>query len=819
MPKTRPPLLDQLRDSGLLQPAQLEELARLPEAGESDPKALAKQVLQRGWLTRFQITQIAQGRGHELFLGSYVLIDRIGEGGMGAVFKAQHQHMGRVVALKIIRKDKLSNPKAVERFKQEVKAVARLHHPNIALAFDAGEANGTHFLSMEFVDGQDLSRLVHDTGPLPVAQACDYIRQAALGLQHAHERGLVHRDIKPNNLLVTLTPTGESTVSGRLPLWGTVKLLDLGLARLEQEMSEQDRALTREGAVLGTPDFLAPEQALGAHTVDARADLYSLGCTFYFLLSGRPPFHAESVAQLLLKHQLEHPTPLETLRSDIPEGVLAIIRSLLAKEPDERIQTAGELAAALEPFSGGGPSAPVPAAAPAPESAWASIAAADEKPRPARARAQSADDRTVALEEEEPPAQAKKPKPRKGRKAAPPAAGRTGLLLALAGAGALVVLVGVTVVGAGVLLLMGRGRTPPAQTAPAHIANGGNNVEVPHGPGHEGQPGQGGGELPPPPKGGQPLAEGELQPRPEDPGARVAGLAFSSDGDWAVAADGTRAYLWGLKLPRKLQLRFANEAAPVQVAFLPGSHQGFLGGKGQVFQQWDLEKGERLRDFPGRTGTIHAVAVSENGQRAFAAAGDAGAGNCAVHVWDVPGGGELYQFKGHPDPVVELTLAAKGKRALSRSASGVILWDTDGGKEIKRLPGAGVVTAAVLCPPDGRYALLGTADRGLLKWDAEQDRQVLAFQGAGPRVTAVAVSADGRYALSGNQAAGGRECSVCVWDVNTGQPLRLLKGHTDAVTSLTFSLNNRLAGSSSRDGTVRLWPLRDLAPLRVAAPP
>src|SRR5215831_17242075 len=184
----KPTFLDQLRASGLLEPEQLDELATLAEAKQTDPRPLANQVLQRGWLTTHQINQVVLGRDKEFFIGPYVLLEKLGEGGMGTVFKARHRHMGRVVALKLIKKERLENPDAVQRFYREVRAAAQLVHPNIVLAFDAGQDGNTHYLSMEYVDGTDLARLVRESGPLPVAKACEYVRQAALGLQHAHER-------------------------------------------------------------------------------------------------------------------------------------------------------------------------------------------------------------------------------------------------------------------------------------------------------------------------------------------------------------------------------------------------------------------------------------------------------------------------------------------------------------------------------------------------------------------------------------------------------------------------------------------------------
>src|SRR5262249_37566879 len=192
---------DGLRRFHLLEPAQLEELKR--QAPAADARALARTLIDRGWLTPYQANQVLQGKGQELLLGSYVLLERLGEGGMGAVFKARNWKLGRIVALKLIRKERLDNPDAIRRFQREVRAAAALDHPNIVHAYDADEIGGTHILVMECIEGAtDLGRLVKKQGPLPIPLACEYMRQAALGLQHAYERGLVHRDIKPANLLM-----------------------------------------------------------------------------------------------------------------------------------------------------------------------------------------------------------------------------------------------------------------------------------------------------------------------------------------------------------------------------------------------------------------------------------------------------------------------------------------------------------------------------------------------------------------------------------------------------------------------------------------
>jgi serine/threonine protein kinase len=320
-----------LRQHHLLEPAQLDELAHLPPL---EPRAFAVELVRRGWLTPYQANRVVGGRARDLLLGSYVLLERLGEGGMGAVFKARNWKLGRVAALKLIRKERLANADAVRRFRREIRAAAQLTHPNIVHAYDADEVDGAHFFVMEYVVGRDLARVVQEQGPLPIALACDCVRQAALGLQHAHERGMVHRDIKPANLLLTEQ--------------GVVKILDLGLAQLSGPAADEETStLTDEGMVMGTLDYIAPEQVADSHTVDIRADLYSLGCTFYHLLAGRAPFPPCNPVEKLFKHRYEQPAPLEQSRSEVPPSVAAVVARLMAKLPADRYQTPAELAAVL----------------------------------------------------------------------------------------------------------------------------------------------------------------------------------------------------------------------------------------------------------------------------------------------------------------------------------------------------------------------------------------------------------------------------------------------------------------------------------------
>jgi serine/threonine-protein kinase len=367
------PFVNALRQARLLSDAQLAEVTSGFASERGEARDLARELVRRDWLTPYQVEKLARGQGGQLVLGKYVLLERLGEGGMGQVFKARHRVMERLVALKIIRPDLLHHPGAVRRFHQEIKAVAQLSHPNIVLAHDADQDGDTHFLVMEYVAGVDLKRLVQDIGALPVAHACEYIRQAASGLRHAHERGLVHRDLKPGNLLLTGSRESgmeSAQASPRPPIPNsqrpTIKILDLGLALLHPDGSARPSStdVTKSGALIGTPDYMAPEQAINARTVDIRADLYSLGCTLYYLLTAHAPFEDASLLEKLFKHKFEPPPPLASLRSDVPAEVAAIVHKLMAKEPENRYQTPAQLVEALTPFCSGGDSFPVRGARP-----------------------------------------------------------------------------------------------------------------------------------------------------------------------------------------------------------------------------------------------------------------------------------------------------------------------------------------------------------------------------------------------------------------------------------------------------------------------
>lgn len=338
-PASSSELLELVRKSGLVEEKRLEAyLQKLQGAGPlpEEPGQLAGLLVRDGLLTQFQAEQLLQGRWRRFTLGKYKVLEKLGSGGMGQVYLCEHMLMRRRVAVKVLPTAKANDEAALQRFYREARAAAALDHPNIVHAYDVDQDESLHFLVMEYVDGISLQELVKRIGPLPPLRAAHYIRQAAQGLDHAHRAGLVHRDIKPGNLLLDRA--------------GTIKILDMGLARF---FHDEDDALTRkfEESVLGTADYLAPEQAVDSHSVDIRADIYSLGATFYFLLTGKAPFEGGNVAQKLIWHQTRQPRPIREFRSDVPEEIQAIIDKMMAKIPAQRYQTPAEVIAALTPWT------------------------------------------------------------------------------------------------------------------------------------------------------------------------------------------------------------------------------------------------------------------------------------------------------------------------------------------------------------------------------------------------------------------------------------------------------------------------------------
>ena len=332
-------LLDLVQKSGVADEARLAlYLDKLKQSGSipAEPAKFAGVLVRDGMLTYFQAEQLLQGKYKRFSLGKYKVLEKLGSGGMGTVFLCEHKLMRRRVAVKVLPTAKAADEASLKRFYREAQAVAAVDHPNLVRAYDIDQDENLHFLVMEYVDGTNLQDLIKKFGPLDVVRACHYMYGATVGLQHAGEIGLVHRDIKPGNILLDRS--------------GVVKILDLGLARFFQDADDN---LTRQydENILGTADYLSPEQAEDSHTVDIRSDLYSLGATFYFLLTGGPPFPEGTIPQKLIWVRGREPKAIRTIRPEVPEEVAAIVAKMMAKKPEDRYQTPGEVMAALSSWA------------------------------------------------------------------------------------------------------------------------------------------------------------------------------------------------------------------------------------------------------------------------------------------------------------------------------------------------------------------------------------------------------------------------------------------------------------------------------------
>ena len=336
-------LLTFLQRMRVLTPDEAQEVEHELGPHFADPVDLAHCLAENNWLTEYQIPLLFTERWEELAIGPDVVLDRLGEGGVSEVLKAWDTVRGRPVALKVLRQHLSDRDSALREFQRELQTVTRLAHPNIIKIYEADQIGALHYFAMEYVEGLDLDRYVRQSGPLSIEQACNCARQVAQGLQHAHQLGLVHRDIKPANLFWINAPTSSGAAARRGGSDAMVKILDWGLARLRPDAgaSGGPSALdmdTEKGMLIGTVDYIAPEQARDPCLVDIRADIYSLGCTLYFLLTGQPPFRGNSLMQKLLQHQDAERPQVRDLRPDVPEELATVVQRMMAKRPEDRDQ-------------------------------------------------------------------------------------------------------------------------------------------------------------------------------------------------------------------------------------------------------------------------------------------------------------------------------------------------------------------------------------------------------------------------------------------------------------------------------------------------
>jgi tRNA A-37 threonylcarbamoyl transferase component Bud32 len=337
VPSSVEELLQLIRKSGMVEDQELNAYLARRQSGRglpTDAREAADGMVRDGLLTYFQVEQFLLGKWRGFTIGKYKLLERVGVGGMGQVFLCEHTFMKRRVAIKVLPPAKAEQPAALGRFYREARAAGLLEHPNIVRTHDIDQDGNLHFIVMEYVDGSNLLDVVKKFGPMDLGRAAQYIRQVAMGLDFAFRNGIIHRDVKPGNVLIDRK--------------GVARVLDMGLARFYKDQTDMLTVKYDDKIVLGTADYVAPEQVANSHAVDIRADIYALGASLYFLLAGHPPFPSGTVSQKLLWHRTKDPTPVRQIRPEVPEGLAAVVAKMMMKDPAARYQTPAEVVAELE---------------------------------------------------------------------------------------------------------------------------------------------------------------------------------------------------------------------------------------------------------------------------------------------------------------------------------------------------------------------------------------------------------------------------------------------------------------------------------------
>jgi serine/threonine-protein kinase len=783
--------LDGLQELQLLTGAQLTDLDGVLPAIRDVP-ALIVELERRSMLTGYQADQLRKNKRGQLVFGSYILLEPLGKGGMGQVFKARHRIMKRVVALKIIRKGHLPHGEAVQRFTREIESAARLSHPNIVTSHDAGRAGDFHFFVMEFVEGTSLDALLKQQGPLPIGLACDLIRQAALGLQHAHDQGLVHRDIKPQNLIV----------DGR----GTVKILDFGLARVRYDPAGGGaRALTQMGMIMGTPDFIAPEQILDCSRVDNRADIYSLGCTFYQLLTGQPLYPGTNLREKIEQHLHGTYRPAAELRGDIPIELTTILNRMLARQPADRFASAAEVADALAPLAVlvATPVAGIPS-----DSSAETFIEAPPKAQLAPL----------------PPAATDQPKPTAStpaQKSGTPASAARGVLIAL---GLLGIIGGALIAMA--LLAMVFWPRPPVDAPDNKRPDRETSTPEAFQP----------GDIPANLRKGLPedvvaiLGDGRVRH-----GAKIWAVAVSGDGKWiatrdlnstrisdattmhehrildapgpcmatAFSPDGTKIAcgnplrMFDTYTGKPLWTKEQQKDMLSALAFTPDGSMLFVGYQKRPVQILNAITGDRIDELDGDTNEYNRFAVAADGSKLVVSGKDE-----KLRLWDVSSPKpKATTWKEDPGIVSHAAFSPDGKSVVTANTQGkYLIWDVATGKISATLASetnSGWPFAMFL--PDGKR-LLTMQDNGQAQIRDLKKKDM---------VTQLSVSSTFAALLDrGQKIVVPSDNTIRVFNVDDGAELLAAAPASSAVTSVAFTPDGKHLLTGTAAGTIRCWDLQ-----------
>jgi serine/threonine protein kinase len=780
-PTTTQDLLSLIRRSGVLESPRLDTFLSEQSTLPDSPRTLAADLIRAELLTPFQARQLLLGKSRGFVLGNYRILDRIGAGSGGDVFLAEHRTMCRRVALKILAREAARDSRVLERFRREARAVARLDHPNIVRAYDIETVGPLHFLVMEFVDGTNLQALVERSGRLVPAQAVHYARQAAAALCHLHQEGLVHRDLKPSNLLLDRS--------------GIIKLADLGLVRFFHDKADQ---LTHQqgGSVMGTLDYLSPEQARDSHEVDIRTDIYSLGATLYFLLAGHPPFPDKTLSQKLLLVQLRDPEDLRVLRPELPDELVAVVRRMMAKDPAKRYPTPQDLVAALVPWEGELSDAakrvrrlpvvePLPAHRPgdsvpdesAREATVVDSSDTQKDPRPAKRPSAGAKPGNTPREEtqrqekvqtartpSEPTRPNRKPKPEKAPSV------RLVRLPSLP----IIFLVGFVILGGILLWLVCKSpssKSPEESASSAKQFSGLLHVF----PGHT---------------------------------RRVEAVAWSANGAWVLSgSENGELFLWDMKN------KVLGRALPPcpggvwSVAFSKDGRRAVTGGLIKGICVWDMENQLFER----------ALAAEPSGVPGVAFTPDGGVVTCSnpgsLRLWDAETGAPIrtYGPAGGKQKWFCVDVSRDGKYLVAGSEEGLLqLFDRQTGAEIRCFSGHHKRIRRTAFSPDGRYIASCGFDNQVILWATETGQEVRRFHGHPGWVEWVGFSPDGRTLLStegpiGHTGGVTMDHGMRFWDVSSGQLLHRYGNIPEKVHCAAFSPNGRQVVVGCGDKLVRLY--------------